>query len=166
MAHHYLLIIIAFFAALTSGCRSNGDTGSVMMQGKPSAPISVRVEPDDEQFNPGEIVDFRITVTSSVAIPDLHLSVDVPDALAVFSGDRQWRGPLAAGQRQELVLAIRIPEQGGQHITATAVARFEGGQAMAARDVYVLGTEPERQTAPQGRETMRGDERVREYELP
>lgn len=165
-AYQWFLIAIALISSLILGCQTSGGEATAVTMGKAAAPISIQIEPDTEKLVPGDIIDFRITATSPVAVPQLELSVDVPDTLAVFSGDRDWRGPLAAGERQELVLAIRIPEQGGQRITATAVARFESGQAMAARDVYVLGQAQKRPEAAESRDTTHDGQTIREYQLP
>lgn len=167
--HQWPLITVALLGSLLLGCQNTaGEQRPPAMDnvGKPSAPISVRIEPDDPVRTPGEIVDFRITTASSVAIPELELTVDVPDSLAVYSGDRYWLGPLPAGGRHELVLAIRIPEQGGQRITAAAVARFGDGHAMMAQDVFILGSEQRRPAGPASRETTHDGQAIREYQLP
>jgi len=160
------IIACALLTVFSAGCGSGKSAETGVMKSKPSAPLSVKIEPDSDELEPGQVVDFRITVSSPVPIPRLELSVDVPDTLAVFSGDRQWAGPLPAGQRQELVLAIRIPDSRGNHITANAVAYFEGGQSMAAQDVYVFGQTPRERTSPEGRDTTREGERIKEYRLP
>lgn len=166
LARIRIVIAAAIFSSLIAGCQNTANEGRTAPMGKPSAPLTVRIEPDEEKPQPGQIVDFRISASSPVPVPELELSVDVPDELAVYSGDQYWLGPLPAGGRHELVLAIRIPEEPGQRITATAVARFEDGQAMSAMDVYLLGREQPGSAAPESRDTIHDGQTIREYQLP
>lgn len=91
--------------------------------GKISAPVQITIAAEDA-LTPGRLADFTVTAIALADTPAVSISVDLPDDLAVFSGDTEWQGPMQRSETRILTFTLRIPEHGAAAIHARALAHW------------------------------------------
>ncbi len=107
--------------------------------GKISAPVHITIEARSTP-QPGRLADVAVTVVSLADIPAVSIEVDLPDDLAVFSGDTHWQGPMHRSESRTLGFTLRVPE-GGALIQARALARW-GETTFGSTAELRFGTDP------------------------
>jgi hypothetical protein len=148
--------------ALFAGCRPVSHDAAA--EKKPGSPLSLTIATTGA-VEPGEIGHFTVAATV-LADGMLTLDVDLPEGLALYSGDLHQEGPARKDTEYRLTFSIRVPESGSRAITATArIQRPEGG--FIAKETYVLGGgESKPVVTDPGLTKERNGEVVREYRVP
>ncbi|MGE0082041.1 MAG: hypothetical protein AB7U81_12160 [Thiohalomonadaceae bacterium] len=125
------LITFSLLALLT------GIASAAPHVGKISMPVQIGMEAEDEPV-PGRLAAFTVTAVALADTPVVSIAVDLPDELAVFSGDTEWQGPMRRNERRVLTFTLRVPEQGAAEIRAHAQA-WSDGFVFSTRAALQLG---------------------------
>lgn len=107
--------------------------------GKLAAPVQISIGVEGEAA-PGRLTDVTVTAVALADTPAVSIAVDLPDELAVFSGDTEWQGPMRRGEARALTFALRVPEHGTAAIRAHARA-YWGDTMFGTQAALQLGAE-------------------------
>ena len=132
---------------------------------KPGIPVTMSIEPVGA-VERGAITGFTVIATALTECPDFSLDVDLPDGLALFSGDLHQRGPVRANTQFRLTFALRVPHTGNHVIKATARMQFGPLNAFEASATHLIGSPAKPTPSDAGVSTERNGESIREYPLP
>ena len=162
-----LTIFAGIVLALSlTGCNApsqgNGRQGTA--DRKPDVPLSLEILPERSPV-PGELVSFEVLASSTIALPDLEITVKLA-GMTLVDGTLEARGPVRAGEVRSLRFTIRVPEQGHHVITVTAATDHLGAR-FATRRQYLIG-EPAGNggAGANAKPAPREVDGVIEYELP
>jgi hypothetical protein len=147
-------------AGLLGGC---GNAAAPPPPVAPKAPAASKADPpldielvfvaDPDAAKPGRLT---IAVTSSLDLPDVEVTVRLPDGAVATEGAPAWRGRIDRGRRQMQDLAVRVPA-GRCELLATARADLGGGTVVARSASLVIHEGSAKPELPTG--TVRTDSR-------
>ncbi len=85
----------------------------------PRPPLSVNLSLSDPPVL-GRVVDLSCDIESAFDAPDVTAQVELPDAFAVVSGDKSWRGKIEKSSKVEFTLKVKALEVGDYEIRTLA----------------------------------------------
>lgn len=123
--------------------------------GKTSPPVQLTIETTNAP-EPGRLTDVSVKAVALADTPQVELIVDLPDDLALFSGDTHWQGAMRRGEARTLRFRLRVPESGAGVVHARALARW--GETVFGTQAALhigMGAKPIGPALPPAREGVR-----------
>ena len=135
---------VIFYLLLLSVLLSCPTSGAAAPARKPLPPLRISITPvqsgiTPDQIKPGDIVEFKVTASSSIDVPEMRIKVELVGGAGLVSGDRSWSGPAAKNEEKSITLTVRAPETGKGRIKAKVSIPPSGGTRFSAGAEYVLG---------------------------
>ncbi len=111
---------------------------------KPSAPLKISISPAQAgllpaDIRPGDVVEFRISATSHLDVPEMRIKIELTGGLELVSGETDWQGPIAQTGEKALTVTVRMPLKGSGEIKARALIHSTGGPSFSAGASYRPG---------------------------
>ncbi len=132
--------------------------------GKPQLPIQVGIAPvqpgvSAKTLRPGDVADLAVTATAMTAADEMRIELKLQGGAQLVAGSLSWSGPAEKGEQKQLLISVRVPDQGAGRVKAT-VTLIRGGKKVMKRSFqYVLSedaSEEEREPAGKPRKDSRG----------
>jgi hypothetical protein len=117
---------------------------ALSFKSKPHPPVQISIAPVQSgllssNIKPGDVVEFRITVTSMVDTPEMQVHVKLDDGAELISGELSWTGPAMKNEIRILPITIKVPQRGRGSIKAQLSITVSGGTAFTTSSEYELG---------------------------
>lgn len=117
-----------------------GSASAATHVGKISAPVQISIAAE-EGTTPGGLAEFTVTAVALADTPVVSIAVDLPDELAVFSGDTEWQGPMRRSETRVLTFTLRVPEQHGMAEIRARARAWWGDNVFGTQAVLLLGAD-------------------------
>jgi hypothetical protein len=113
---------------------------------KPLPPLRISVAPvrhdiTQDQIKPGDVIEFKISATSSIDVQKMSIEVELTGGAKLVSGDTSWNGPAGKNEEKTIFVTVRTPENGQGRIKARVIIPPSDGTRYSAAAHYVLGRE-------------------------
>ncbi|WP_455202391.1 hypothetical protein [Kaarinaea lacus] len=133
---------------------------------KPTTPVQISIHPEST-VSPGSVVSFVVRVSSSLPSDNLHITVELPPASEVMSGELQWSGSIYQGEIKEIRFSLKFPPHTVPVVSASASIQAVNGAQLAASTVYrqAMAQPAGISKSNQGRKVSREGRSVVEYSL-
>jgi len=92
--------------------------------GKIAAPVQIAIFATSAP-KPGRLADISVTTRALSDNPLVIIRVDLPEDVALFSGDTHWQGPMQRTEVRVMNFTVRVPETDSAVIRAQALAHWE-----------------------------------------
>jgi hypothetical protein len=111
---------------------------------KPQPPVQISIAPAQSgllssNIKPGDVLEFRVTVTSMVDTPEMQIQVKLDDGAELISGELSWTGPAMKNEMKILPITIKVPQKGIGSVKAQLSITLSGGTAFTTSSEYELG---------------------------
>ena len=132
--------------------------------GKPLPPLRISIAPvqpgiTSDQIKPGDIVEFKVTASSSIDVPEISIKVELVGGAKLVSGDTSWSGPAAKNEEKSISLTVQAPKNGQGRIKARVSIPPSDGPRFSAGAEYVLG--PVSKSKPEQEHPVKKDSKGR-----
>ena len=138
--------LVAYCLLLMIGISFYSNECTAGVSRKPLPPLRIRIAPVQQdiiqdQIKPGDIIDFNVSATSSIEVPQMRIEVELTGGAKLVSGDTSWSGPAGKNEEKTIVLTVRAPKSGLGKIKARVVISPSEGTRFSAAAHYGLGKE-------------------------
>ncbi len=106
--------------------------------GKIASPVQIAIFATSP-LTPGRLADISVTTRALSDNPLVIIHVELPEDIALFSGDTHWQGPMQRTEMRVMNFTVRVPETGRAIIRAQAHAHWEDN-VFGARAQLILGS--------------------------
>ena len=111
---------------------------------KPHPPVQISIEPLQSgllssNIKPGDVVEFRVTITSMVDTPEMQIQVKLDDGAELISGELSWTGPAMKNEMKILPITIKAPQKGIGLVKAQLSITLSSGIVFTTSSEYELG---------------------------
>ncbi len=113
---------------------------------KPLPPVSISITPvssdiTPDQIKPGDIVEFKVSIRSSIPVDELRIDIKLVDGTKLVSGDLSWTGHVDKREEKALFVTIQAPKNGKGGINARGSLPPADGTRFSAEAHYSFGPE-------------------------
>jgi len=143
----YIVGLLIFVIALS------GSVQAAQRHKKPQSPVQIALSAAQtglapEAIKPGDIVDFIVTVSSSIDADEMNISVTLPRGAELTAGALDWRGPSKRNEKTVLTFSAKAPNVRDSIIRASVIIPMSGGASFSASTQYPLGVQSKKKAEP------------------
>jgi len=114
------------------------------VQHKPRLPLEISIAPTRAEvaqasMRPGDVVELAVPVSAEMDVSDVRVDAKVQGGAELVSGSLKMSAKLAKGEQKQLVLSVRVPDQGRGSVMATATFLRDGKKVLKRSMRYFLG---------------------------
>jgi hypothetical protein len=116
---------------------------------KPDPPMDLELlfVPDPDPVKPARLT---VAVTPRTDLPEIRVSIQLPEGAEAVEGKAAWRGTIARGRREARDMVVRLPAGRPHVLRASAVADLGGGARAVQTAELVVGGPAGPKPAPLG----------------
>lgn len=106
----YLLIVLTLLMVHSTSVAASA-------RSKPQPPVQVSIAPvrpglASSNIKPGDVVEFRVSVLSSLDASEMRVFNSLDGGADLVSGDLTWTGQARKGEETSVTLTVRAPRKG------------------------------------------------------